>query len=227
MTPFHGKTGARIKRLRPACKRAASPAFPLIALLLTACATAPPPTAEPEDCRERLALHDVDFEPAPNFSSGGCHVSNAVKVSRVGHAKLSSPALMTCALALKLSEFEAVFVQPTAIRVLHSPITTIHHYGTYACRRRTSGTRMSEHAKANAIDIGVFETATGNKVSVTRHWNTHDAKAEFLKTVGQGACTLFMGVLGPDSDKAHHDHFHFDMGDYAFCQLKFTDPRKR
>ena len=34
-----------------------------------------------------------------------------------------------------------------------------------------------------------------------------------------------IGVLGPDSDSAHRDHFHFDMGPWAFCQLDPVDPR--
>jgi len=198
-------------------------------LLLAACASpAPPPAPKVSGrCLERLATYDMTFEPAPDFSSGGCAVRDAVKVSRFGRAKLSTPALMTCALAEKLSTFEGVFLQPAAERILGSPVTTIHHYGTYACRQRTGGTQMSEHAKANAIDIGIFELANGDKVSVTRHWNGAGDKSEFLKSIGQGACTLFQGVLGPDSDKAHYDHFHLDMGKWAFCRLKFTDPRRR
>jgi len=208
--------------------RAAPGLVVALALLLTACATPSPPAPKvPERCLDRLATYDMDFAPAPDFSSGGCTVRNAVKVSRFGRAKLSSPALMTCALAEKLSAFEGVFLQPAAERILHSPVAVIHHYGTYACRRRTGGTQMSEHAKANAIDIGIFELANGDKVSVTRHWNGAGAKSEFLKSIGQGACTQFKGVLGPDSDKAHYDHFHLDMGTWAFCRLKFTDPRKR
>jgi hypothetical protein len=192
-------------------------------LLLAACASAPPPAQSP--CREQLARYDVEFEAVPDFSSGGCSVKNAVKVSRFGRAKLSTPAMMTCPLALKLSEWEATMVQPAAKRILGSPIVTIHHYGTYSCRRATGGSRMSEHAKANAIDIGIFETEKREKISVTLHWKGNDKKAEFLKTVGQGACTLFGGVLGPDSDRNHYDHFHFDMGPYDFCRLNPVDPR--
>lgn len=175
---------------------------------------------------ERLKLYDMDFTPVADGGTAACPIRNAVQVTRVGRAKLSKPATMTCAVAEQLSSFESVFVQPAAIRVLGSPVTTLHHYGTYACRRATGkASRMSEHAKANAIDIGVFETEKGDKVSVARHWNGRDAYAEFLKQVGQGACTLFTGVLGPDSDAAHRDHFHFDMGKWAFCQLNPVDPR--
>ncbi|SBW12465.1 conserved exported hypothetical protein [uncultured Alphaproteobacteria bacterium] len=210
--------------------------WPALALLtlLAACA-APPPGAKPVpspvpaegNCLDRLKVYDMDYKPVADGGSAACPIRDAVEVTRVGQAKLSRPAVMTCALAEQLSAFEGIFVQPAAARTLGSPVTTIHHYGTYACRRATGkASRMSEHAKANAIDIGIFETAKGDKVSVARHWNGRDAYAEFLKQVGQGACTLFTGVLGPDSDSAHRDHFHFDMGPWAFCQLNPVDPRK-
>lgn len=212
--------------MRPGLPRAAGLA---LAVLLAACAQAPAPSpyiAAPDDCLERLRIYDIEYEPVPDGGSASCPIRGAVKVSRVGQAKLSRPAVMTCAMAEKLSEFEGVFVQPSAQRILGSPVTTIHHYGTYSCRRATGkNSRMSEHARANAFDIGVFETASGVKASVTLDWNGRDAKAEFLKSVGQGACTLFSGVLGPDSDANHRDHFHFDLGPYAFCQLNPVDPR--
>ncbi len=204
---------------------------PLVPFLWLAACAAPPPeptpyVGPPGDCMARLATYDIEFEPVPDGGSSSCPIRGAVKVSRVGQAKLSTPAVMTCALAEQLSAFEGIFVQPAAERTLHSPVVILHHYGTYACRRATGKrSRMSEHARANAIDIGVFETASGERVSVTRNWNGHDAEAEFLKQVGQGACTLFAGVLGPDSDAAHRDHFHFDLGPYGFCQLDPIDPR--
>ena len=205
--------------------------WPALAFLLLAACAAEPPAPSPyigatEPCLERLRGLDMDYETVPDGGSTSCPIVGAVKVSRVGKATLNRPAVMTCALAEKLSEWEGVFVQPAATRLLGGPVTTMHHYGTYACRRATGKrSRMSEHARANAIDIGIFETASGLKASVTLNWNGHDAKAEFLKQVGQGACTLFAGVLGPDSDANHRDHFHFDMGPWAFCQLNMIDPR--
>jgi len=166
----------------------------------------------------------MDFTPVAPTSHGRCHIRDAVKVSRFGQAKLSTPAIMTCALAIRLSDFEAIYLQPAAMRILKSPIKTIHHYGTYACRNARGKSRLSEHAFANAIDIGIFTTQSGKNVSVSRHWNNSGEKSEFLKSIGQGACTLFQGVLGPDSDKNHKDHFHFDMGKYTYCQQEYIDP---
>lgn len=230
MTPLRGKTSNGMQGAKPLAGSRAAPWSALLLLLLAACTAEPPAPSPyigpPETCLERLRILDIDFEPVPDGGSKSCPIAGAVKVTRVGQAKLGKPAVMTCALAEKLSEWEGVFVQPAAKRVLGSTVTTMHHYGTYACRRATGkSSRMSEHARANAIDIGIFETASGTKASVTLDWNGHDAKAEFLKQVGQGACTLFAGVLGPDSDANHRDHFHFDMGPWPFCQLNMIDPR--
>jgi hypothetical protein len=90
------------------------------------------------------------------------------------------------------------------------------------------GARLSEHAKANAIDVSGFVLADGRVISVRSGWRTEDsdasgdedaeAEAAFLRDVHGGACGLFRGVIGPDGDAAHADHFHFDMGRWRFCR---------
>lgn len=176
------------------------------------------------NCRDYLRQFDIEFSAVADQTNGACNVRNGVKVTRFGQAKLSRPAVMTCDLAARVSEFEAVFLQPAAKRILGSPITTIHHYGTYSCRRARGKSRLSQHAYANAIDIGILETRSGIRASVSRDWDRSTNKGQFLKSIGQGACTLFHGVLGPDSDRNHRDHFHFDLGPYTYCQQKPEDP---
>jgi hypothetical protein len=33
-----------------------------------------------------------------------------------------------------------------------------------------------------------------------------------------GGCRLFRGMLSPDYNDAHRDHFHLDMGPYILCR---------
>ncbi|RYZ29618.1 MAG: hypothetical protein EOP49_40440 [Sphingobacteriales bacterium] len=33
-----------------------------------------------------------------------------------------------------------------------------------------------------------------------------------MRTVFQAACRRFNIVIGPDGDRQHYNHFHFDMG---------------
>lgn len=43
----------------------------------------------------------------------------------------------------------------------------------------------------------------------------------FLKDLHAGACGIFTTVLGPEANRAHHDHFHFDLKERrrsAYCE---------
>ncbi len=51
---------------------------------------------------------------------------------------------------------------------------------------------------------------------------TKQAMSAFLHQAHDGACDIFGTVLGPDTNEAHHDHFHLDMKERtshrALCQ---------
>ena len=40
----------------------------------------------------------------------------------------------------------------------------------------------------------------------------------FTRELRDGACGLFNGVLGPDYNAAHRDHFHLDNGPFRICR---------
>ena len=94
--------------------------------------------------------------------------------------------------------------------------------GVYSCRNIIGSkfwvTRRSEHAKANAVDIGAFRLKNGSTISVRKHWKGTGKKAQFLRAVHLGACRYFRVVLGPEFNRAHHDHFHFDRGPLWRCK---------
>ena len=82
----------------------------------------------------------------------------------------------------------------------------------------------SQHRRALAIDIRFFVRPDGSVVDVLEHYERNDGKppcddepeteeGRFLKDL---ACELhrqrvFNVVLTPNADKAHHNHFHFDI----------------
>jgi hypothetical protein len=49
-------------------------------------------------------------------------------------------------------------------------------------------------------------------------WRGDPGERAFLREVRDGGCRLFRGVLSPDYNEAHSDHFHFDMGPYSLCR---------
>jgi hypothetical protein len=53
---------------------------------------------------------------------------------------------------------------------------------------------------------------------VLKDWPESNERAAFLREVRTGACRFFDGVLSPDYNAAHRDHFHFDRGPYRVCR---------
>jgi hypothetical protein len=50
-------------------------------------------------------------------------------------------------------------------------------------------------------------------VTLISGWNGRDGA--LLRQAWQGACGPFGTVLGPDADRWHRDHFHFDTARYS------------
>jgi len=68
------------------------------------------------------------------------------------------------------------------------------------------------------LDVIGFTRADGDVVSVQRHWDADDDNAAFLHALRDQSCGVFRGVLGPDYNAQHEDHFHLDMGPHALCR---------
>ncbi len=111
-------------------------------------------------------------------------------------------------------------INQIAIDEFGSPVTTIIHFGTYACRRQVgngSG-QWSEHAFANAWDIAGFELGNGRIITVKSGWNGETDERRFLRRSRKIACKVFNVTLSPDYNTAHADHFHVDMGPVKSCR---------
>lgn len=149
----------------------------------------------------------------------GCGITNAIEVSGTS-VNFNREFTATCPLAAAYAIFEADVLQPAAQRHFGEAVVDVEHWGTYACRNRNNrmaGPR-SEHATGNAIDIAGFRLASGRSVKVESGWRGRSDERAFLREIHLGACSIFQGVIGPDHDRAHLDHFHFDMGKWRFCR---------
>jgi len=100
------------------------------------------------------------------------------------------------------------------------PLKTIHHMGTYSCRKQrgNSSGQWSEHAFANAWDVGAFELEDGTLIRVLTGWDGSRKEKNFLREARSAACGLFRVTLSPDYNSAHADHFHLDMGPTIACR---------
>ena len=172
-----------------------------------------------EQCRRLLERAGVRFSAlAPRAPLAQCGYSDAVRFAPGGALRLGyRPGDLgtSCPVAAALALWEWHVVQPAALEHFSSEVAAIEHFGSYSCRRlygRDQGA-WSEHARANAVDIGGFVLADGRRISVARDWRDEGPRGRFLRDVRDGGCALFATVLSPDYNRAHSDHFHFDQAE--------------
>lgn len=85
----------------------------------------------------------------------------------------------------------------------------------YTCRTRNNrpGARISEHGRGKAIDIAALQLRDGSEIAVLRDWG-QGPRGRILRRTHKAACGPFGTVLGPNSDRHHRDHFHFDTASH-------------
>ena len=189
-------------------------------LLLAGCGTSGPTGLSGPVCLARLDTQEVRYRPVASVSAADsrCQVDTAVRVSRV-EVGLNHPAVMSCALASRLDDFEREVVQPLAAAELGRRVVRINHLGSFSCRAIRGGSRLSEHATGRAIDVAGFRLSDGTTVSVQHDWSESGPKRLFLRRLARRACSYFSVVLTPDSNADHYDHIHLDIGREKLCSV--------
>lgn len=152
--------------------------------------------------------------------SGSCHAFGAVRLDDIG-TPTSNLGAMTCGLASAFTNWVQQDLQPIAQSMLGTRIARVESMGTYACRSvigNAATNKLSEHAHANAVDIGGFVLEDGRRITIEHGWNASGDDGRFLRAVRAAACRRFQTVLSPDYNAAHYNHLHFDMGGRPFCR---------
>lgn len=173
----------------------------------------PEPSADTRQCLAQLRTQNVQYRRLPDRRfSNGCRAIGAVQLVQVG-TPTNNLGAMTCPLAERYARWTREVLQPAARDHFGQQVTLVETFGTYGCRNIAGTGRLSEHGKANAIDISAFRLADGRRITVLAGWNNDDRRERaFLRDLHRGACERFEIVLGPEANAAHRDHFHFDMG---------------
>jgi hypothetical protein len=182
-----------------------------------------------EACIKTLHAAGVEVERVPDRDDGGfCRVQGAVRITGGAVTPLApNDVIMQCPLAVRYVIWDRQVLQPTAREVFGSSVKSVDDFGTYSCRRIYGSTqindRPSEHARANALDVGGVTLADGRKVSVLDDWNgtgpTGPQGSVFLKRLRDGACRVFSTVLTPDYNKEHANHLHLDGAPRSLCAM--------
>jgi len=174
-------------------------------------------------CIATLARGRFDLEPIEPIREGLCGAPAPVLLRALpGETplRLVPGAKLTCDTAARLRAWVDRVLQPTATARLGSPVAKIRLMGSYSCRRRYNAPdkRISQHARAKALDIAAFQTADGQVITVLEDWPGDGERAAFLRDIHTGACQIFDTVLGPRANEAHANHFHFDIGSGGVCE---------
>jgi hypothetical protein len=219
---------------RPAQAPAASPDRPAAAQEAPRDADKPaagPPAPPPSACR--LALSEaVAIAPSiPDIHGpGGCGGEDLVRLEAVvlpdKHQVAVKPAaILRCAMASAVADWVRADMAGLA-KSLGSVITDLDNFDSFECRGRNRivGAQLSEHGRANALDIRAFKLANGRSISLTDRTVPRELREAVLHSV----CARFSTVLGPGSDWYHEDHIHLDLmerhNNYRICQWNVWDP---
>jgi hypothetical protein len=235
-------TAAEPPAVRPQPRREVNDPVPEVVAVMSTSGVlrSPRPEARPREVRERLTTVSagVRTQPAPEGIIGrrgglcgvrdlqgvrlapiasrvqGCGLEEPVQVTAVDGVPLSQPATIDCPTALALRAWVKDALLPTIGRK-GGGVARIEVAASYTCRPRNNqrGARISEHGRGRAIDIAGITLQNGSTLSVLRGWRD-DTQGPILQKLHRAACGPFGTVLGPNSDRFHQNHFHFDTARY-------------
>lgn len=191
----------------------------------------PPPQKQASDCRVALT-EDIAIAPSiPDIRGpGACGGEDLVRLEAVvlpdkRKVTVKPAAILRCTMASAIADWLRKDMVPLATS-LGSPISDLDNFDSFECRgrNRVAGALLSEHGKANAIDIRAIKLANGQSIGLTDRTLSRDVRERVLHSV----CARFSTVLGPGSDWYHEDHIHLDLAQrrngYRICQWNVWDP---
>jgi len=194
----------------------------------TSAAAAAP--AAPSACQVQLKKVAV-FQPLPVLiGPGECGAVDAVLLQAVilpdqGKVTIAPPATLRCPMAEQITQWLRDDVAPAALK-LGAPLRGLDNFDSYESRgrNRVRGATLSEHGRADALDVRLFKLADGQAVTLT------DVNVDkgWRDGIRAGACARFSTVLGPGSDGAHEEHIHLDLAErrnnYKICEWDVRVP---
>jgi hypothetical protein len=193
-----------------------------------------PAPQPPSACR--LALTD-EIAIAPSLPAingpGACGGEDIVRLEAVvlrdkTRVPLKPAATLRCPMATAIAEWVRGDVAAIATEAGTS-VGELDNFDSFDCRgrNRIAGAKMSEHGRANALDVRGVKFANGQFLSFTDRAVARATREKFLASV----CARFTTVLGPGSDWYHEDHVHLDLAErrsgYRICQWDIWDPLPR
>ncbi len=191
----------------------------------------PAPAPQPSACRVALTEAIAIAPSIPDIHGpGGCGGEDLVRLEAVvlpdKHlVSVKPPAILRCAMASEVANWVRTDVVPLAAS-MGSVLSDLDNFDSFECRgrNRVAGAVLSEHGRANALDVRSLRLANGQSISFTDRGLSRGLR----ESVRQSVCARFSTVLGPGSDGYHEDHIHLDLmerhNNYKICQWDVWDP---
>jgi len=185
--------------------------------------------APPSACQLRLAKIAL-FQPLPTLvGPGECGATDAVQMDTVllpdqAKVAVTPPAVMRCPMAEEIAQWVRDDVAPSLKDL--PPLRVLDNFASYDCRSRNSvrAAQMSEHGKADALDVRAFRLADGRELGLT----DVNMPKDWRDVIRSTACERFSTVLGPGSDGYHEEHIHLDLetrrNNFKICQWDIRVP---
>jgi hypothetical protein len=98
-----------------------------------------------------------------------------------GRVALRPAASLRCPMIPQIDSWVTEVVEPAARYYFRQDLVELSVLASYSCRPMNSvdGAQISEHAYANAIDVGGFKLSNGEKISVLEGWNGSEREQAF------------------------------------------------
>ena len=168
---------------------------------------------EEVDCRKQLKRLGVKFRDLDPINEGGaCRIDHPIEVSELsGGIEIKPAVTLNCQMAATFALWTKRELAPSARMRYFSGIQSIRQGSGYSCRKIAGSSVASEHSAGNALDIMAITLNNGRMIDVRKPGFFAFRQRGLLNKVRAEGCDYFTTVLGPGYDRAHADHFHFDI----------------
>jgi hypothetical protein len=140
-----------------------------------------------EQCMHLISGTAAEVEWLEPIKKGSCGLPAPVLLKSVGSAPkvvFDPPVHVNCRMVAALDRWVKSTLQPTAREKMKSEVVRIVGASGYSCRNiyNRPNAKLSQHALANAIDIGGFAFANGRTIRILKGWGLtgRDIKAQQL-----------------------------------------------
>lgn len=189
----------------------------------------PTPDFQWSACDQRLT-ELAQFKPLPLITGPGECIAgdvvllDAIELRNNAHVSIAPPATLRCSMAEAVAHWVRDDIAP-AVAALSTSIRDVETVDSFDCRPRNgvAGAKISEHGRADALDVRAFKLANGTVVEL----NNPKASKPLRERFRDSACARFSTVLGNGADAYHESHVHLDLiqrrNNYRICQWDVLD----